>query len=278
MMGNGPVRAAANSGRENVTIHPSAIVEPGAQLGVGVSIGPFCHVGPKVALGDGCSLHSHVVVSGRTTIGAKSTVHPFTVLGGPPQHLAHKGEETVLEIGEGNVIREHVSMHTGTVSGGGVTRVGANGLYMANSHVAHDCQFGDNVILANGAAVGGHVAIGDFVFLGGLCALHQFTRIGDYAFIGGGSIVVSDVIPYGSVFGNRAVLNGLNIVGMKRRGIEKSRIHEVRAAYRGLFASDGSFNERVQNVEHAYRHIPEVKRILDFIAAESKRPLMAPGR
>jgi UDP-N-acetylglucosamine acyltransferase len=233
-------------------IHPSAIIDPKAQLGVDVQIGPFCTVGPNVVLGDGVKLTSHVVVDGHTTIGARTLVHPLAFLGGPPQHLAHKGEPTELIIGERNVIRENVTMHTGTVGGGGVTRVGSDSLYMVGAHVAHDCIVGNNVTFANNATLGGHVQVGDFVFMGGLSAVHQFTRIGRYAFVGGGGVVTKDIIPYGSVWGNHAHLEGLNLVGLKRRGFSREAIIEV------------------------YQGSAEVMEIVNFIRSDANRPICLP--
>jgi UDP-N-acetylglucosamine acyltransferase len=259
-------------------IHPTAIVSPGAQLGQDVEIGAFCTVGPKVQLGDGVRLVSHVVVEGATQIGAGTAIYPFAVLGGAPQHLAHKGEDTRLVIGERNIIREHVTMHTGTVGGGGVTTVGSDSLYMVASHVAHDCVVGDRVTFANNATLGGHVVIGDFVFMGGLCAVHQFTRIGRYSFVGGGGVVTKDVIPYGSVWGNHAHLEGLNLVGLKRRGFSREAINALRAAYRLLFADEGTFQERLDDVAETHADTPEVMEIVDFIRSEANRPLCLPER
>lgn len=259
-------------------IHPTAIVSPGAQLGQDVEIGAFCTVGPQVQLDDGVRLVSHVVVEGGTRIGAGTTVYPFAVLGAAPQHLAHKGEDTRLEIGERNIIREHVTMHTGTVGGGGVTTVGSDSLYMVGAHVAHDCVVGDRVTFANNATLGGHVVIGDFVFMGGLCAVHQFTRIGRYAFVGGGGVVTKDIIPYGSVWGNHAHLEGLNLVGLKRRGFTREAINALRAAYRLLFADEGTFQERLDDVVEAHAGTPEVMEIVEFIRAEANRPLCLPER
>jgi len=259
-------------------IHPTAIVAPGAQLGQDVEIGPFCTVGPKVQLGDGVRLVSHVVVDGVTAIGTGTEVHPFAFLGGAPQHLAHKGEDTRLVIGERNIIREHVTMHTGTVGGGGVTTVGSDSLYMVGAHVAHDCVIGDRVTFANNATLGGHVVIGDFVFMGGLSAVHQFTRIGRYSFVGGGGVVTKDIIPYGSVWGNHAHLEGLNLVGLKRRGFTREAINALRAAYRLLFADEGTFQERLDDVVEAHAGTPEVMEIVDFIRAEANRPLCLPER
>ncbi|KRA65130.1 UDP-N-acetylglucosamine O-acyltransferase [Caulobacter sp. Root655] len=259
-------------------IHPSAIVSPEAELGQDVEIGPFCTVGPKVQLGDGVRLVSHVVVDGATAIGAGTQVYPFAFLGGAPQHLAHKGEDTRLVIGERNTIREHVTMHTGTVGGGGVTTVGSDSLYMVGAHVAHDCVIGDRVTFANNATLGGHVVIGDFVFMGGLSAVHQFTRIGRYSFVGGGGVVTKDIIPYGSVWGNHAHLEGLNLVGLKRRGFTREAINALRAAYRLLFADEGTFQERLDDVVEAHAGTPEVMEIVDFIRAEANRPLCLPER
>lgn len=259
-------------------IHPTAIVSPGAQLGQDVEIGAFCTVGPRVQLGDGVRLVSHVVIEGATQIGAGTAVHPFAVLGGAPQHLAHKGEDTRLVVGERNIIREHVTMHTGTVGGGGVTRIGSDSLYMVGAHVAHDCIVGDRVTFANNATLGGHVVIGDFVFMGGLCAVHQFTRIGRYSFVGGGGVVTKDIIPYGSVWGNHAHLEGLNLVGLKRRGFSREAINALRAAYRLLFADEGTFQERLDDVAEAHAGTPEVMEIVDFIRSEANRPLCLPER
>ena len=259
-------------------IHPTAIVSPDARLGQDVEIGAFCTVGPQVQLGDGVRLVSHVVIEGATEIGTGTTIHPFAVLGGAPQHLAHKGEDTRLVIGERNIIREHVTMHTGTVGGGGVTTVGSDSLYMVGAHVAHDCIVGDRVTFANNATLGGHVVIGDFVFMGGLCAVHQFTRIGRYSFVGGGGVVTKDIIPYGSVWGNHAHLEGLNLVGLKRRGFSREAINALRAAYRLLFADEGTFQERLDDVAETHAGTPEVMEIVDFIRADANRPLCLPER
>lgn len=259
-------------------IHPTALVAAGAELGADVEIGPFCTVGPAVRLGDGTRLISHVVIDGATSIGAGCTIYPFAVLGAPPQHLAHKGEDTRLEVGERNLIREHVTMQTGTVGGGGVTKVGSDSLYMVGAHVAHDCTIGDRVTFANNATLGGHVTVGDFVFMGGLCAVHQFSRIGRYAFVGGGGIVTKDVIPYGSVWGNHAHLEGLNLVGLKRRGFSREAINALRAAYRLLFADEGTFQERLEDVAEIHAGNIEVMEIIDFIRSDNNRPLCLPER
>lgn len=259
-------------------IHATAIVEKGATLGEGVAIGPWCRVGPFVTLAEGVTLKSHAIVEGRTAIGARTVIHPFAVLGGPPQHLGYKGEETTLKIGADCVIREHATANLGTPAGRGETVIGDRCFLMTGAHVAHDCIVGSDVIFANNATLGGHVIIEDFVFLGGLCAIHQFCRVGAYAFIGGCAAVPTDVIPYGSATGNHATLSSLNIVGMKRRGMPRAAIHDVRAAVRALFADEGSFKERLDAVAATYAHSAEVRRIVDFIRKDTRRPLMAPPR
>jgi UDP-N-acetylglucosamine acyltransferase len=203
-------------------------------------------------------------------------IHPFAMLGSPPQHLAHKGEDTRLEIGERNQIREHATMHTGTVQGGGVTRVGSDGLFMVGTHVAHDCVVGDRVAMANNAALGGHVKVGDFVFVGGLAGVHQHTRIGRYAFVGASAMVTKDVIPYGSVWGNHAHLEGLNLVGLKRRGFSRDAINDLRSAYRLMFGPEGTFQERLDDTARVLAHRAEVREIVDFIRADANRPLCLP--
>ncbi len=262
----------------SIEIHPTAIVEAGAELADGVSIGPFCTVGANVKLGPNCKLVSHVVVAGHTELGADNTVYPFAMLGGPPQHTAYKGEATRLVIGDRNTIREHATMNIGTVNGGGVTKVGSDGLFMIESHVGHDCTVGDKVILTKQATLGGHCEVGDFVIVGGLAAVHQFTRVGRHAMIGGLAAVVKDVIPYGSVWGNHAHLEGLNLVGLKRRGFSRETINTMRAAYRLLFADEGTFQERLEDTLETYAACAEVVEIIEFIRADGSRPLCLPER
>jgi UDP-N-acetylglucosamine acyltransferase len=259
-------------------IHPSAVVAAGAEIGEGVSIGPFCVIGANVRIGAGSRLMSHVVIDGHTELGAGNTVYPFAMLGGPPQHTAYKGEDTRLVIGDRNIIREHATMNIGTVAGGGVTQVGSDGFYMIESHVGHDCVVGDNVILTKQATLGGHCQIGAFVIVGGLAAVHQFTRVGRHAMIGGLAAVVKDVIPYGSVWGNHAHLEGLNLVGLKRRGFSRETINTMRAAYRLLFADEGTFQERLDDTVETYSECGEVMEIIDFIRADGSRPLCLPER
>jgi UDP-N-acetylglucosamine acyltransferase len=261
-----------------VKIHPTAIVEDGARLAADVEIGPFCRVGGKATLEAGVVLKSHVVVDGRTTIGARTVVHPFAYLGGPPQHLGYRGEDTAAFIGADCVIRENATVNLGTPAGRGETRIGDRCFMMAGAHVAHDCVVADNVVFANCSTLGGHVVVGEGVFLGGLSAVHQHCRVGAFAFVGGCAAVVDDIIPYGSAIGNRATLEGLNLVGMKRRSMARPAIHDLRATYRGLFALDGVFEERLERVAAAMAHRPEAMRIVEFIRADARRPLMAPAR
>lgn len=259
-----------------VTIHPSAVVDPAAKLGEGVSIGPFCVVGPNVELGDGVRLISHVVVEGRTRIGAGTEIYPFASIGHRPQDLKFHGEPSELIIGARNQIREHVTMNPGTEGGGMVTTVGDDGLFMMGSHVAHDCIVGSHVIMANNATLGGHVTLGDYVIIGGLSAVRQFVRIGAHAMIGGMSGVENDVIPYGLVMGDRARLAGLNLIGLERRGFKKDEIHALRAAYRMLFGPEGTFAERVEEVGRDFGDRALVEDVLTFIRAKEARSLCQP--
>ncbi len=257
-------------------IHATAVISPGAGLGDGVLIGPYCCVGPNVTLGDGVKLISHVVVDGRTTIGPNTHIYPFASIGHPPQDMKYEGEPSVLEIGANNIIREHVTMNPGTKGGGMITRVGNNCLFMMSTHVAHDCTVGSHVILANNATLGGHVVVEDYAILGGLSAVHQFARIGRHAMVGGMSGVEQDVIPYGSVMGNRARLAGLNVVGLRRRGFSRSEIAELRKAYRLLFAEEGEMTERLQDVAEMYKENRAVMDIVDFIRSDSSRSFCQP--
>lgn len=260
----------------SATIHPTAIVDPAASLGEDVKIGPYCIVGADVVLGDGVTLHSHVVVDGRTEIGAGTEIFPFASIGMQPQDLKYKGEPSTLIIGRNNRIREHVTMNPGTEGGGMETRVGDNGLFMVGAHVAHDCIVGNNVIMANNATLAGHVVLEDFAIIGGLSAIHQFVRIGKHAMVGGMSGVENDVIPYGSVMGDRARLSGLNIVGLKRRGFNKEDVHNLRRAYRMLFADEGTMGERVQDVAKLFDDNSGVMEIVEFMSGSSSRGITQP--
>jgi len=261
-----------------MSVHATAIVDAGAQIAPDAVVGPWCRVSGGAEIGSGVELKSHVIVEGRTQIGPRTVVYPFAVLGGPPQHLGYKGEDTGLKIGADCVIREHATANLGTAQGRGVTVIGDKCFLMTGAHVAHDCIVGSNVIFANNATLGGHVVVEDNVFLGGLCAIHQFSRIGAYAFIGGCAAVTADVIPYGSAVGNHAQLVSLNLVGMKRRGVSRAAIHELRAAYKALFENTGTFEERVDAVAQRHAASAEVMRVIRFIREDTRRPLMAPPR
>ena len=254
-------------------VHPSAIIEDGAVLGDDVTRGPFCLVGSQVVLGVGVTLKAHVVLGGRTIVGPNSIIFPFASIGQQPQDLKYRGEESELIIGANTVIREHVTMNPGTGGGGLVTRTGSNCLFMIGCHVAHDCLIGDNVILVNNATLGGHVAIGDFAIIGGMSAVHQFARIGAHAMVGGMSGVENDVIPYGSVTGNRAHLSGLNLIGLKRRNFGREQIHDLRSAYRLLLAQERTTQERLEDAAESFGENDRVMEIVEFMRVDSRRAL-----
>ncbi len=260
------------------TLHATAIIEPGAKLGAGVKIGPYCVVGAQVELGDGVELKSHVVVAGRTIIGARTRVFPFASLGHEPQDLKFHGEENRLEIGADCTIREGVTMNPGTEAGGGLTRVGHSGTFLAYSHVAHDCLVGDHVIFSNNVMLAGHCRVGNHVIIGGGAGIHQFVRLGNHAFIGAMSGVTQDVIPYGMAVSDQrdAQLSGLNVVGLKRRGFALSAVHELRRAYRLLFAPEGTLRERVEDVAAAFDTHPLVHEVLAFIREGGDRSILTP--
>jgi len=259
-------------------IHPLAVVEDGAVIGENVVVGPFSHVGPRVVLKDGVELISHAVVTGNTEIGRNCRIFPMAVIGGVSQSLHEAGESSSLMVGDNCTIREGVTMNCGTVGGGGKTVVGNNCLFLANSHVAHDCQLGNDIIMSNNVMLAGHVYVADRAILGGGCAVHQFTRIGRQAFIGGLSAVNYDVIPYGMLNGNPGVLGGLNVVGMTRAGIERSTIHAVRRAFKQIFEGEGNIRTNAAAIRDEYADCKEVIEILDFIAADSDRALSSPFR
>ena len=257
-------------------IHPSAVVEDGAKLGEGCVVGPFCLVGAGVVLGDRVELKSHVVVTGRTSIGDDTMIFPFAVIGEIPQDLKFRGESTRLEIGARNRIREHVTMNCGTEGGGGITRVGDDGLFMAGCHIAHDAQIGSRVIVVNNAAIAGHCVLEDDVIVGGLSGIHQWVRVGKGAIIGAVTMVTNDVIPYGLVQAPRGHLDGLNLVGLKRRGVKRSDITALRAAFQMLAQGEGTFQDRVhrlgEETESAY-----VRDIVEFVLGDSDRSFLTPG-
>ncbi|ETW13318.1 UDP-N-acetylglucosamine acyltransferase [Roseivivax marinus] len=261
---------------EAATIHPSAVVEPGAEIGPGCEIGPFCHIGPMVKLGPNCVLKSHVVVTGDTEIGEETTIFSFAVIGEVPQDLKFRGEKTRLVVGKRNRIREHVTMNCGTEGGGGTTRVGDDGLFMAGCHVAHDAQVGDRVILVNNAALAGHCVLEDDVIVGGLSGVHQWVRIGRGAIIGAVTMVTNDVIPFGLVQAPRGKLDGLNLVGLKRRGVARSDITALRAAFQMLAQGEGAFADRARRLRDETQS-DYVREITDFVLAESDRHFLTPG-
>ena len=257
-------------------IHPTAIVEQGAVLGDGVTIGPFCHVGPHVVLDRGVVLVSHVVIAGHTRIGAETRIYPFASLGSPPQDLKYRGEVSRVVIGERCQIREYVTVHPGTAGGTMETRIGNDCLLMNASHVAHDCIVGNNVVIAAYVGIAGHCQIGDFVGFGRICGVHQYVRIGAHAFIGAHSMVDSDVIPYGMAVGNRIRLAGLNLVGLKRRKFDREAIHTLRAAYRMIFASEGTLSERVEDAARLFPNERLVQDVVAFVSAGADRPICLP--
>lgn len=257
-------------------IHPSSVIDPGAQIGPGVQIGPFCVVDEHVVLGAGVRLKSHVVVTGRTTVGEETVIFPFSNIGDVPQDLKYKGEPTRLEIGARNTIREGVTLNIGTAGGGGVTRLGDDGLYMTGVHIGHDVQVGDRVILANDVAMAGHAIIEDDVIFGGLSGAHQFCRVGRGAIIGGQTMVAHDVIPYGLVHGARGKLEGLNLIGLKRRGVPRDEIAALRRAYRELESGEGTFLDRARRLAEQ-SDSEKVQEVAAFILSDSERAFHTPG-
>ena len=259
------------------SIHPSSVMEEGAQIGQGVRIGPFCHISADAVIGDGVELVSHVSVMGATTIGASTKVYPMATLGAPPQNTKHKGGRTTLVIGANCTIREGVTMHVGTDTSRGETTVGDNGNFLAYAHIAHDCVVGKNATFANGATLGGHCEIGDNVYIGGLSAVHQFVRVGDNAFLGGCSAFVGDVIPYAIAVGNRASLRGLNIIGLKRAGLPRSEIYLLRKAYRTIFDRSRTVGENIEFAKAEFASSRTAMKIVDFISSRGKRHYAVPS-
>ncbi len=259
-------------------IHPTAIIEDGAQLSDTITIGPYCTIGSQVTLGDNVTLVSHVHIEGNTSIGEGTIVYPFASLGTPPQDLKFSGENSELIIGKNNTIREHVTMNPGTQHGEMKTVVGDNCLFMMASHVAHDCNVGNNVILANNATLAGHVIVGEYAILGGLSAVHQFVRIGDHAVVGGMSGVENDIIPYGRVKGERASLAGLNLIGLERRGFSKEQIRALQRAFNQLFGDEGTMDQRIEMVASDCSEDQLTMSIIDFARAKTKFPLCQPRK
>jgi len=263
-------------GDGGLLIHPSAVVAHAARLGRGVTIGPFCVLGPDVSLGDDVHLVSHVVVAGHTRIGDRTRVFPFASLGHEPQDLKFRGETSELRIGEDCVIREGVTMNPGTAAGGLLTSVGDRSVFLAQSHVAHDCRVGNEVIFSNNVMLAGHCAVGDHAILGGGAAVHQFVRLGRHSFIGGLAGVEHDVIPYGIALGNRAHLAGLNAVGLKRRGFSREQIHDLRRAYKLLFAAPGTLRERTEAMAAEFAGHAQADEILSFLREGGERAICTP--
>lgn len=257
-------------------IHPSAVIEDGAKIGEGCKIGPFCLIGSEVELAPRVELKSHVVVTGKTSIGEDTVIFPFAVIGEIPQDLKFRGEDTSLVIGARNRIREHVTMNTGTAAGGGETRIGDDGLFMAGCHIAHDAQIGNRVIVVNSSAVAGHCIIEDDVIIGGLCGVHQFVRIGQGAIIGAVTMVTKDVVPHGLVQAPRGALDGLNLVGLKRKGVDRADITALRAAFQMLKDGEGTFQDRAHRLaeesDSAY-----VQQMVTFILGDTERNFLTPG-
>lgn len=263
---------------KTIFIHPTSVVEPGAKLGLGVRVGPFCHIGPNVELGDNSELLSHVSLTGHTIIGENAKLHPHSAIGGDPQNASYKGELTYLRIGKNVTIREGVTVHAGTGNSRGETVIGDNCMFLAYSHVGHDCTLGNNVTMANNVMLAGHCTVGNNVIIGGGAGIHQFCNVGHHAFIGAVSAVASDVIPYGMIVGNRGYLGGLNIVGMKRSGMPRVEIHAVRAAYRAIFNYNSGKTVRENALEYSQRPdlCAPVKDVIEFVLKDKKRQLMTP--
>ncbi len=253
-----------------MSIHPTAIVAPGAVIDPSAEIGPYVIIGANVKIGAGTAVGPHTVIDGDTTIGARNRIFHHASVGAPPQDLKYAGEPTKLVIGDENQVREFTTLHLGTVQGGGVTSVGSKNLFMAYSHVAHDCHVGNGCVLANAATLAGHVEVGDHCTLGGLSAVHQFTRIGKHAFLAGGTMAVMDVPPYCIAQGDRAELAGPNTVGLKRHGFTDEQQGRIKDAYRLLFRSKMGLNEALSQLQAEMGHHPEIALLLEFIT-NSKR-------
>jgi UDP-N-acetylglucosamine acyltransferase len=256
-------------------IHPSAIVEPGARIGAGSTIGPFSVIGPEVTLGMGVTVKSHAVVTGWTEVGDGSVIFPFATVGEVPQDLKFRGEHTRLVVGKRCRIREGATLNTGTEGGGGITRIGDDCLIMTGAHVGHDAQIGNRVILVNQVAIAGHCVLGDDVIVGGLSGVHQWVRIGQGAIIGAVTMVTNDVLPHGLVQGPRGELDGLNLVGLKRRGVDRAEIAALRAAYQVLAQGEGTFLDRARRLAEETES-PHVRQITDFILSDSGRSFLTP--
>ena len=256
-------------------IHKTAIVDDKAKISDNVKIGPYCFIGPEVEIGNDSVLHSHVNIVGNTKIGRNNQIYPFSSIGTPPQDLKYKGEKNSIVIGNNNKFREYVNINPGTEQGGGVTRVGDNNLFMVYCHVAHDCSISNNIVLANNVQVGGHVTIQNNAIIGGSCAIHQFSRIGESAMVGGMTGVLSDVIPFGLSMGNRNNLMGLNLIGLRRSKVSNENIKKIQLAYEIIFKTP-SFRENIEGLNSDLKNNEFVKKILNFINSDKKRPISLP--
>ena len=256
-------------------IHKTAIIDSKAKISTNVEIGPYATIGPNVEIGENTLIQSHVNITGNTTIGKGNKLYSFASIGSDPQDLKYKGEETTLLIGDNNTIREHVTINTGTVQGGGLTKIGNNNLMMIGAHIAHDCIIGNNIVMANNTAIAGHAEIEDFVIIGAKCGVQQFTRIGKRAMIGGMTGVLRDVIPYGLSTGNRNYLNGINVVGLRRDKVSNKDILGLTDAYKEIFKTE-VLSENLKSLNGKYTDNPLVKDVLDFINKDKKRPICTP--
>ena len=256
-------------------IHNSSIIEKEAKIGRNVKVGPFCYVGSQVQISDGVELISNVHIEGNTKIGKGTKIFPFASIGTQPQDLKYKGESSSLEIGENNTIREYVTINPGTEGGGRKTIIGNNCLLMISSHIAHDCNIGNDVVIANNVPLGGHVTIEDSVVIGGNSAVQQFTRIGRLAMIGGMTGVLKDVIPFGLSFGNRNYLRGINLIGLKRKKYNNKAIMELNSAFKEIFSSK-NLHENLSKINGEYKDNGLVKEVINFIAKDKKRPICTP--
>ena len=256
-------------------IHKTAIVDPKAKISSSVNIGPYSIIGPNVEIGKDTDINSHVSIAGHTKIGKNNKIYPFASIGNDPQDLKFKGEISSLEIGDNNKIREYVSINPGTDGGCGVTKIGNNCLFMVSSHVAHDCNIGNNIVVVNNVAIGGHVHIEDNAIIGGNSAVHQFIRIGKFAMIGGMCAVIRDVIPYGLVQGNRSILKGINLIGLRRNNISNHDITLLSNAYKELFKSE-NLSENLKNLSDDFKKNNLVMEILEFLQKDKKRPICTP--
>ena len=251
-------------------IHSTAIINSKAEIDSNVEIGPYSVIGKNVFIGSGTVIGPHVVVDPYVTIGADCNIFQYAAIGAPPQSLKFEGGETYVKIGRGTIVREFVTIHRGTESGGGITEVGEENLLMAYTHIAHDCKTGRKVVLSNNATLAGHITIGDNAIIGGLVAIHQFVRIGDYAFVGGKSAVVKDIPPYVIASGDRAKLHGLNSVGLKRHGFSENTLSSLKKTYRIIFRIGLTMNEAIERVRAEVEQISEVLRFIDFIKSSQR--------